>query len=123
MPVLLPGLSLTRGEPQPPARPLLDAGFAVALGSSADVAAGGVLSLWTGVAVAVRHLGLTVAEALVAATLNSAAALGVAHLVGTLEPGKLADFAILELDDYRRIPDFVVGLPIRVVVVGGKELA
>ncbi len=123
MPILLPGLALADGEPQPPARPLLDAGLAVALGSSADVYEGGVLSLWTGVAVAVRRLGLTVAEAIVAATLNSAAALGVGHVVGTLEPGKLADFAILELDDYRRVPDFVVGLPIRTVVVGGKELA
>jgi imidazolonepropionase len=121
LPVLLPGLSIADSEPLPTARPLLDAGLAVALGSAADVGAGGVLSLWTGVAVAVRRLGLTLAEAITAATLNSAAALGVSHAVGTLEPGKLADFAILELDDHRRIPDFVVGLPIRTVVVGGRE--
>ena len=68
-----------------------------------------------------RDLDLRLNEALVAATLNAAAALGSAHDVGTLEPGKLADFAILDLDDIRRIPDFVVGLPIRAVFVGGRE--
>ena len=123
IPILHPGSSLAEGGPRPPARPLVEAGLAVALGSSADLAAGGVLSLWTGISLAVRELDLSLAEAIVAATLNAAAAIGVSHQVGTLEPGKLADFAILELDDYRRIPDFIVGLPVRTVVVGGREAA
>ena len=123
IPILLPGSSLAEGGPRPPARPLVEAGLAVALGSAADLGAGGVLSLWTGISLAVREYNMSLAEAIIAATLNAAAAIGASHQVGTLEPGKLADFAILELDDYRRIPDFIVGLPIRSVVVGGREAA
>lgn len=121
MPVLLPSAAIMRREAPGSARPLLQAGLPIALGSSADIVAGGVFSLWTAVSLAVRDLDLRFNEALVAATLNAAVALGSAHEVGTLEPGKFADFAILDLDDVRRIPDFVVGLPIRAVFVGGRE--
>jgi len=121
MPILLPGARVMRREAPTSARPLLQAGLPIALGSAADIVAGGVFSLWTGVSLAVRDLDLRFNEALVAATLNAAVALGSAHEVGTLEPGKFADFAILDIDDVRRIPDFVVGLPIRAVFVGGRE--
>jgi imidazolonepropionase-like amidohydrolase len=62
-------------------------------------------------------------EAITAATLNAAAVIGSSHQVGTLEPGKFADLVILDVDDVRAIPDFVVGLPTRAVLVGGKELS
>jgi imidazolonepropionase len=74
------------------------------------------------VALAVRKLGLSLAEAITAATLNAAAVIGSSHQVGTLEPGKFADLVILDVDDYRAIPGFIVGLPIRAVIVGGREL-
>ena len=114
---------MTDGGRAASARPFIDAGLAVALGSAADLATGGVFSLWTAVALAVRSLDLSIDEALVAATLNSASAMGIAASAGTLEPGKSADFAILEIEDYRRIPGFVVGLPIRAVFVAGKEVS
>jgi imidazolonepropionase len=123
IPVLLPAEPLVREGSWRAARPFVDAGLAVALGSSADLGSGGVLSMWTGVALAVRKLGLSLAEAITAATLNAAAAIGSSHQVGTLEPGKFADLVILDVDDVRAIPDFVVGLPIRAVIVGGKELS
>jgi imidazolonepropionase len=123
IPVLLPAEPLVREGSWRSARPFVDAGLAVALGSSADLGSGGVLSMWTGVALAVRKLGLSLAEAITAATLNAAAVIGSSHQVGTLEPGKLADLVILDVDDVRAIPDFVVGLPIRAVLVGGKELS
>ena len=123
IPVLLPAEPLVREGSWRTARPFVDAGLAVALGSSADLGSGGVLSMWTGVALAVRKLGLSLAEAITAATLNAAAVIGSSHQVGTLEPGKFADLVILDVDDVRAIPDFVVGLPIRAVLVGGKELS
>jgi imidazolonepropionase len=123
IPVLLPADPLVREGSWGTARPFVDAGLAVALGSSADLSSGGVLSMWTGVALAVRKLGLSLAEAITAATLNGAAVIGLSHQVGTLEPGKFADLVILDVDDYRAIPGFVVGLPIRAVLVGGKELS
>ncbi|MCB8986967.1 MAG: amidohydrolase family protein [Ardenticatenaceae bacterium] len=55
------------------------------------------------IALACRYMGLTQAQALVAATLNSAYAIGRGHVVGSLEPGKQADMLILETDDYRQL--------------------
>jgi len=43
-------------------------------------------------------------EALVAATINGAAALGRADRVGSLEPGKQADVCIFDVSDFREIP-------------------
>jgi imidazolonepropionase len=122
LPVLLPGESLLHGRPSS-ARVFVQAGLAVALGTAADLAAGGILSMWTVVALAVRSCGLSLSEALTAATLNGAAAIGASREAGSLETGKFADCVILDLDDYRAIPDFVVGLPIRAVIVGGRELS
>ena len=55
------------------------------------------------IALACRYMRLLPAEALTAATLNSAYAAGLGHLVGSLEPGKLADLLILDADDYRML--------------------
>ncbi len=119
-PVLLPGDPFLPDLPWADARGMLDAGLAVALGSAAAATGAGVLSMATVLSLAVRTMGLNLAEALTAVTLNAAAALGRAHQLGTIEPGKQADLLILDLDDYRQISDFVVGLPVREVVVGGK---
>ncbi len=55
------------------------------------------------IALACRAMRLLPAEALVAATLNAAHAIGVGDRVGSLEPGKLADLLILDADDYRML--------------------
>jgi len=47
---------------------------------------------------------LTPAEALSAATINGAHALGCADRVGSLEEGKYADFTVFDVPDYREIP-------------------
>jgi imidazolonepropionase len=44
------------------------------------------------------------AEAIVAATINGAWALRVAECKGTIEPGKAADLAVFDVNDYREIP-------------------
>jgi imidazolonepropionase len=46
---------------------------------------------------------LTPAQAIVAATLNSAAAIDLADRVGSIEPGKQADLLILTVPDYRHL--------------------
>jgi imidazolonepropionase len=120
LPVLLPGDPFLPNLPWADARGMVDAGLPIALGSAANAAGAGILSMATVLSLAVRTMGLGLAEALTAVTLNAAAALGLAHQLGTLEPGKQADLLILDLDDYRQISDFVVGLPVRGVVVGGR---
>jgi imidazolonepropionase len=54
-------------------------------------------------AIATRYLGLMPAEALNASTINAAHAVGMAHKVGSLEPGKRADLLILDTTDYRQL--------------------
>jgi imidazolonepropionase len=55
-------------------------------------------------ALACRYMRLLPAEALVAATLNAAYAIGLGRIVGSLEVGKLADLLIVDADDYRMLP-------------------
>ena len=53
---------------------------------------------------AVSQLRLSASEALIAATVNGAAALGIAGQTGQVAPGYSADLAIWEADDFREIP-------------------
>jgi imidazolonepropionase len=53
------------------------------------------------VALACGRLGMSIEEAITAATINGAHALGCAEKVGSLEPGKSADLVILNAGHYR----------------------
>jgi len=54
-------------------------------------------------ALACRYLKLTPAQALVASTINAARAVALEHQVGSIEPGKQADFLVLTTPDYRNL--------------------
>ncbi len=55
------------------------------------------------IALSCRYLKITVAQAIAAATINAAAAIGRAGQIGSIEPGKQADLLILKVDDYRNL--------------------
>ena len=55
------------------------------------------------VALACRYMRLTPAQAIAAATINAARAVGLDGEVGSLEAGKLADLLVLEAPDYRHL--------------------
>jgi imidazolonepropionase len=98
---ILPCASFHSKLANAPARALIDAGVAIALGSNFNPHHNPTLNMQTVVALAVLRVGLTPAEALSAATINSAHAVGCADRVGSLEIGKEADIAILNISDYR----------------------
>jgi imidazolonepropionase len=54
-------------------------------------------------ALACRYMKLTPNQAIAAATINAAAAIGMDGVVGSLEPGKKADLIVLDIPDYRHI--------------------
>lgn len=96
---LLPGVEFSTKHPYPDARRLLDAGVAVALASDCNPGSSFTTSMPLMVALAVREMGMTPAEALAAATLGGAAALRRTD-VGHLRVGARADLAILDAPSY-----------------------
>jgi imidazolonepropionase len=96
---LLPGVEFSTRQPWPDARRLLDAGVTVALASDCNPGSCYTSSLPFCIALAVRDMNMTPAEALWSATVGGARALGRTD-VGTLEVGRRADFAVLDAPSY-----------------------
>ena len=102
---LLPGTMLFLGRPrQAPARALIAAGVPVALASDFNPGTSPTVNFPLVLTLGVSQLRLSVAEAFVAATVNGAAALGLASEIGQLAPGFQADLALFEVRDHREIP-------------------
>jgi imidazolonepropionase len=98
---LLPGTSLVLGKPYADARALVEAGVAVAVASDCNPGSCALENLAMVLALACYGCKLTPAEAIVAATHNAAASLGLAGEVGRIITGMSADLLILATDDYR----------------------
>ncbi|XP_041379330.1 LOW QUALITY PROTEIN: probable imidazolonepropionase [Gigantopelta aegis] len=92
--ILLPTTAYILRLKSPPARKMIDQGMAVALGSDFNPNAY-CMSMPLVMHLACVNLHMTMEEALVAATINSAAALGMAEDVGSIEVGKRGDLLIL----------------------------
>jgi len=120
--VVLPGAPFFHGGASPNARGMIDVGLAVALGTDYRVEGFGVESLWATLAIAIERMDLSLEEAITSISLNAAAALDVADVVGSIEPGKAADLAILDLDDYREIEGCFGCEPVAMSVVGGRPV-
>lgn len=88
----------------PPARQLIDGGAAVALSSGFNPSIASTFNMQSVVSLACSHMDMTPEEAISAATINSAHALGVSQRCGSLEYGKDADLLILDVSDYREVP-------------------
>ena len=94
MPTMLPGCAFFLGITYPPARKMIDAGLAVALASDFNpgTAPSGNMRFVT--SLASIKMKMTPAEALNAATLNSACAMGESKDFGSITRGKMANFYI-----------------------------
>jgi imidazolonepropionase len=99
---LLPGVEYSTRHPYPDARRLLDAGATVALATDCNPGTCFTSSMPFVVALAVRELGMTAAEAVWAATRGGAIALRRPD-IGWLGPGARADLAVLEAPSYRHL--------------------
>lgn len=102
---LLPGTMLFLGKrDQAPARRLIEAGVPVALATDFNPGTSPTTNFPLVLTLGVSQLRLSVAEAVVAGTVNGAAALGLAARIGQLTPGFSADLALWAVEDIRELP-------------------
>jgi imidazolonepropionase len=116
---LLPGVEFSTKQPYPDARRLLDAGVSVALASDCNPGSCFTSSLPLCIALAVREMGMTPAEALHAATYGGARALD-RDDVGALVPGRRADLVVLDAPSHVHLA-YRPGVPLVTATwVGGR---
>jgi len=102
---LLPGTMLFLGKHrQAPARELIAAGVPVALATDFNPGTSPTTNFPLILTLGVSQLRLSVAEAMVAGTVNGAAALALAGRVGQLAPGFSADLVLWDAGDVRELP-------------------
>jgi len=114
--VLLPAVNFHLGSHHyANARAFVDAGAAIALATDFNPGSAPALSLPLVMAIACRYQKLLPAEAMNAATINAAHAIGLGDRVGSIEPGKQADLLLVDAPDYRHLvywlgPNLVEGV-------------
>ena len=94
MPTLLPGAAFFLGMSDPPAREMIRAGLAVALASDYNPGSSPSGNMRMVMSLASIRLKMTPTEALHAATLNGACAMGLSADFGSITPGKVANFFV-----------------------------
>ncbi|MGD0910290.1 MAG: imidazolonepropionase [Terracidiphilus sp.] len=123
-PVLLPGSVFALGHTlYPPARAMVEQGLAIVIATDFNPGSSPIASMPFVLSLACLEMKLTPAEALMAATVNAAWSLGLGNKVGSLEPGKRADFLIHEFVDYRELAYFIAAPARPRVFIGGREIS
>ena len=102
---LVPGANYFLGlNTYPNARRFIEAGVPVALATDYNPGTSPTISMPMAMSLACTQMKMSPAEAMAAATINGAWALRIADRKGSIEPGKDADLAIFDVQDYREIP-------------------
>jgi imidazolonepropionase len=120
--VLLPGTSF--GLPSldfAPARRMVEAGMRLAVATDFNPGSSTCESMPMMISIACSHMRLSPAEAISMATYNPAFVLGREACVGSLEPGKRADFLVLHAADHREVANHFGVNPVHRVFVAGRE--
>ena len=121
---LVPGANYFLGlERYPAARKLIDAGVAVALATDYNPGSSPTASMPFVLSLACTHMKMSAAEAIAAATINAAWALGMADRKGSVEAGKDADLAVFETGDYREIAYWFASNRCALTVLNGTLVA
>lgn len=120
---LLPGANYFLGLRQyPPARKLIDSGVAVALATDYNPGTSPTASMPFVLSLGCTQMKMSSAEAITAATYNGACALELQDRKGSVEPGKDADLAVFDVEDYREIAYWIAGEVCSEVIANGELL-
>jgi imidazolonepropionase len=122
-PVLLPGSVYALGSPDyPRAREMIEAGLAVVIATDFNPGSSPTPSMPMILSLACTQMKMSPAEAITAATINAAYSLNRGKTIGSMEQGKLANFAIFDCEDYRELA-YWFGVPqTHSVYVRGKRI-
>jgi len=124
MPVALPGCSLFLGIPYTPGRKIIDAGLPLALSSDYNPGSSPSGNMNLVVALSCMKMRLTPAEAINAATINSAYAMGLEDEVGSISVGKKANFIVTKpINSISELPYRFGDVLIDSVYISGKAVA
>jgi imidazolonepropionase len=122
-PVLLPGSVYALGlQRYPAARRMVELGLPIVLATDLNPGSSPTPSIPMVLSLAVTQMKLSVAETISAVTVNAAYSLKRNHQIGSLEPGKDADFVIHEGEDYRELAYYFGVEPARQVFIGGESV-
>ena len=103
-PILLPGSVYALGSSDyPRARKMIQAGLAVVVATDFNPGSSPTPSMPMILSLACTQMKMSPAEATTAATINAAYSLNRGNTIGSLEQGKLANFAIFDCEDYREL--------------------
>jgi imidazolonepropionase len=110
-PVLLPGSVYALGSSRyPRAREMIEAGLAIVLATDFNPGSSPTPSMPMVLSLACTQMKMSPAESITASTLNAAHSLNRGDKIGSLEPGKLANFVIFDCEDYRELA-YWFGIP------------
>lgn len=122
-PTLLPGAAFFLGLNYPPAREMIRAGLGVALASDYNPGSSPSGNMRMVVALACLRMGMRPAEAINAATINGAYAMGVSEEYGSITLGKVANFFITkQIPSIEFFPYAYTSPLIDRIFVRGKEV-
>ena len=110
-PVLLPGSVYALGSSRyPRAREMIEAGLAIVLATDFNPGSSPTPSMPMVLSLACTQMKMSPAEAITASTVNAAYSVNRGDRIGSLEPGKLANFVIFDCEDYRDLA-YWFGMP------------
>ena len=110
-PVLLPGSVYALGSTRYPcAREMIDAGLGVVLATDFNPGSSPTASMPMVLSLACTQMKMSPAEAITASTVNAAYSVKRGDKIGSLEPGKLANFVVFDCEDYRELA-YWFGMP------------
>jgi imidazolonepropionase len=121
IPVALPGCSYFLNIPYTPARQLIDAGLPLAIATDYNPGSAPSGNMNFIVSAACIKLKMTPEEAINAATINGAYAMGISNMYGSITRGKKANVIITKpLNHYSEIPYAFAHNPVEQVIINGK---